>query len=94
MPEQNLTSAERAKRLANYEWLLKEVTQMIANLRKNKSEVDEKQLSELYGIYYNAFTGALRNGVLYSKKMDTDGYPKFVIVIRSIPAVMRRFGTS
>ena len=45
------------------------------------ANVDPKQVAELWSIYYNAFAGALRSGVMFSKIMDTDGYPKFQITI-------------
>lgn len=45
------------------------------------ANVDPKQVAELWSIYYNAFAGALRSGVMFSKVMDTDGYPKFQITI-------------
>lgn len=50
-------------------------------LAKKSGNIDPYQMAELYGIYYNAFAGALRSGMLYSKEMDFDGYPKIVIPI-------------
>ena len=60
--------------------LLQDTSKMIASAKA--VGLDERQLAELYGIYYNAFAGLLRaGGILYSKKMDVDGYPKLVITI-------------
>ena len=44
---------------------------------------NKQQLAELYGIYYNAFAGALREipSILYERRMDVDGYPKYIITI-------------
>lgn len=64
-----------------YTEIIKETAQMLYLARKNSASVDRNIVAELYGIYYNAFAGALRSGAIYSKEMDMDGYPKIVISI-------------
>lgn len=67
-----------------YRDLLQTSAKMINLAKKsaaNGTNIDERQIAELYGIYYNAFAGTLREGARYSKKMDVDGYPKITITI-------------
>jgi len=66
----------------NYAELLRDSSRMIAAVRASGTDIDERKIAELYGIYYNAFAGMLRdNSVMYMKKMDVDGYPKIVITL-------------
>ena len=65
----------------DYTEIIKETAQMLYQARRSGETMDRNIVAELYGIYYNAFAGALRSGVMYSKEIDTDGYPKIVIAI-------------
>lgn len=73
-----------------YTEIIKETARIIAlsnaknKGKENLSRADREQIAELYGIYYNACAGAIRSGVMYSKEMDIDGYPKFVISIGNV----------
>lgn len=70
-----------AKKLeqADYLDMLKSTAKEIAKVRIQKRPMNKGQLAELYSIYYNVFAGAIREGCMYEKTMDTDGYPKFII---------------
>lgn len=65
----------------DYTEIIKETIKMISLVKTKGDPKDKHKIAELYGIYYNAFAGALRAGILYSKEMDVDGYPKYVISI-------------
>ena len=56
----------------DYTEIIKETAQMLYQARRSGETMDRNIVAELYGIYYNAFAGALRSGVMYSKEMDTD----------------------
>lgn len=64
-----------------YTEIIKETIKMISLIKTKGDPNDKHKIAELYGIYYNAFAGALRAGILYSKEMDIDGYPKYIISI-------------
>lgn len=61
--------------------LIRDTAKTISSIKKSEEKVDPKQIAELYAIYYNAFAGALRSGVMFQKYMDYDGYPKFKLII-------------
>lgn len=61
--------------------LICESAKTIQKVKASGEDVDEKQVAELWSIYYNAFAGALRSGMMFSKTMDYDGYPKYQINI-------------
>ena len=64
-----------------YTEILKDTAQMLYLARANSANADQLLVAELYGIYYNAFAGCMRSGIIYSKEMDRDGYPKYVISV-------------
>ena len=64
----------------DYTEIIKDTAKLLY-LAKRSGDADKKLVAQLYGIYYNAFAGALRTGVMYSKEMDVDGYPKYVITL-------------
>ena len=76
----SLTIAEKTKRMKQYGEILQRTTAMIRDARQDAS-ISRQQVAELYSIYYNAFAGALRNGALYKKTMDYDGYPKYELSV-------------
>lgn len=59
--------------------MLRDSAKMIVVARSSKEHIPDKQMAELYSIYYNVFAGALRAKVMFEKQMDTDGYPKYLI---------------
>lgn len=61
--------------------IIKDTAKMLCLAKEKGVNTNSRQIAELYGIYYNAFAGALRSGVMYSKEMDVVGYPKFVIPV-------------
>lgn len=65
----------------DYTDLICETAKTIQKIKASKADIDPKQMAELWSIYYNAFAGALRSGIMFSKLMDYDGYPKFQITI-------------
>lgn len=74
----------------NYIDLLQKSAKMIQVYKQTaKDNLDSHQLAELYGMYYNAFAGALRSGTMFSKQMDTDGYAKYIITVAGHPYVCR-----
>ena len=74
---------ELSEILHEYSNLLQHSAAVISSARSDKS-LPPEQLAELYAIYYNAFVGAMRNGAMYKKSMDADGYPKFEIFLDNI----------
>lgn len=64
-----------------YTDIIRDTAKMLCLAKEKGANADSHQIAELYGIYYNAFAGAIRSGVMYSKEMDVDGYPKFIIPI-------------
>ena len=64
----------------DYTEIIKDTAKLLY-LAKKSGDADKNLVAQLYGIYYNAFAGALRAGVMYSKEMDIDGYPKYVITL-------------
>lgn len=74
---------ELSEILHEYSNLLQHSAAVISSARSDKS-LPPEQLAELYAIYYNAFVGAMRNGAMYKKGMDADGYPKFEIFLDNI----------
>lgn len=64
--------------------IIKDTAKILVLAKEKGVNADRHQIAELYGIYYNAFAGALRSGVMYCKEMDIDGYPKIVISIGNI----------
>lgn len=64
-----------------YMEIIKDTAKMLCLAKEKGVNTNSRQIAELYGIYYNAFAGAIRAGAMYSKEMDVDGYPKFVIPI-------------
>lgn len=74
---------ELSEKLHEYSNLLQHSAAVISSARSDKS-LPPGQLAELYAIYYNAFVGAMRSGVMYKKSMDADGYPKFEIFLDNI----------
>lgn len=69
------------KRLEQSDYLdmLRATAKEITKVRIQKKQMNKGQLAELYSIYYNVFAGAMREGCMYEKAMDTDGYPKYII---------------
>ena len=59
----------------DYTEIIKDTAKLLY-LAKRSGDADKNLVAQLYGIYYNAFAGALRTGVMYSKEMDVDGDPK------------------
>jgi flagellar biosynthesis GTPase FlhF len=49
--------------------------------RSRRSEKDPVIIAGLYGIYYNAFAGLIRSGVLCNRAMGIDGFPEIHIMI-------------
>ena len=70
---------------ATYSQILKSSRKAIVEAKKAGDDVSSQQIAELFGIYYNAFAGMLRNRHMYKKEVDTDGYPKIVITIEGVP---------
>ena len=49
--------------------------------KSKKQEKDPVVISELWGIYYNAFAGLIRSGILCSRQMGTDGFPEIHVIV-------------
>jgi hypothetical protein len=61
-----------------YVTTLKDSSRLIREIEEvsSNSAEDKQQLAELYGIYYNAFAGVIRSGMLFKRLMSKNGYPK------------------
>lgn len=59
-----------------YAEMIQESRNAIKNARGIKKE---KQTAELYGLFYNAFAGIIRSGILHRKKMGADGFPVITV---------------
>ena len=78
MAEENSNKVARNLTYTKNEYI--DIIRMVSKELRQKDRPNEKQYSEMYGIYYNALAGLIRSGSMCRKEMDTDGYGKIFVM--------------